>query len=81
MSGLKAPPFDGLASGPDPWDVVVKVSPLLCYGAVVYFACDGGMCEGEEPRLVGFDWRVRGFVVACSAAVWGLVTDQRNFTS
>ncbi|VAI46522.1 unnamed protein product [Triticum turgidum subsp. durum] len=25
MSGLSAPPFDGLASGPDPWDVVVKV--------------------------------------------------------
>lgn len=25
MSGLNPPPFDGLASGPDPWDVVVKV--------------------------------------------------------
>uniref|UniRef100_A0A8R7UUR1 Protein NBR1-like protein n=1 Tax=Triticum urartu TaxID=4572 RepID=A0A8R7UUR1_TRIUA len=25
MSALSAPPFDGLASGPDPWDVVVKV--------------------------------------------------------
>lgn len=29
MSGLSAPPFDGLASGPDPWDVVVKVILLL----------------------------------------------------
>ncbi|EMS51558.1 NBR1-like protein [Triticum urartu] len=29
MSALSAPPFDGLASGPDPWDVVVKVILLL----------------------------------------------------
>jgi hypothetical protein len=29
MAGsLNPPPFDGLASGPDPWDLVVKVSPL-----------------------------------------------------
>ncbi|KAM0883631.1 hypothetical protein ACQ4PT_031536 [Festuca glaucescens] len=25
MSGLNTTPFDGLASGPDPWDIVVKV--------------------------------------------------------
>jgi hypothetical protein len=63
MAGLNPQPFDGLASGPDPWDIVVKVSQPSCVirrrAWFIYFAGDGG------PLLVGFDWRVRGFVMAC----------------